>query len=92
MPNYFAPVGDAEHPLFGVGEVGPNGGGPDAQAEFVANVQGGQPWQPGGYGVINGAPLGDAYRTQLAELARRNALQPAAFAKLRAATRRALGR
>lgn len=93
MPNYFAPVGDTAAPPFSLGTVGPNGNRPDAAGEFADIVQGGRPWAGGeGYGVVGGAPLGDAYRTQIAALRRRYALQPTTFGKLRAATRRALGR
>ncbi len=46
---------------------------------------------PEGYGVVNGVPYGNSSLAANASLARQNLLRPAAYAALRAASKRALG-
>ena len=47
---------------------------------------------PQGYGVVNGAPYGQNLQTELGALQDRYRLQPGVYARLRAATKAALGR
>ena len=47
---------------------------------------------PAGYGVVNGAPYGQNLQAELGALQDRYRLQPGVYARLRAATKKALGR
>lgn len=98
MTAPFAPLG-GDPPLRYdlLGPIGTPAGAdtPDAGQELqgvVKNSPAGPRWGPGGYGVVGGVPYGNSLQSELGTLQRRYRMQPRVYARLRAATRKALGR
>lgn len=98
MSSPFAPVGaDVSQLRYDqLGTVDPAAGDrPDAAAEAQAvhfNSPAGPRWSGGGYGLVNGKPYGNALQGELGALQSKYRLRPRVYARLRAATRKALGR
>lgn len=59
----------------------------DVEAHLKPTMNG-----PGGYGVVNGRPYGEQLAKEREETAMTHRFVPGAVSRLRAATRRALGR
>lgn len=97
MTAPFTPPGPAPRLRYDqLGRIGPAGAdGPDAAAELagvVKNSPAGPRWAGNRYGVVGSAPYGNSLQDELGTLQKRYRMQPRVYARLRAATRKALGR